>query len=89
MKALVDQLGPQPHPRPIVSIGRAQRGLGKGVLQVFQDDLRFADHLAIVNQRRHHAARIDRQVFWVVLIAPAEPGVNIVTLPLQSLFGKR
>ena len=41
-----------------------------------------------MDQRRHHAARVEFQILGIVLIALVEAGFDVVALPLQSFLGK-
>ncbi len=67
--------------------GRRQARLRVQVGQVHGDGGRLGQHLAINQQRRHPAGRIDRQVTGRLLLAPLE--IELVQLVLDAQFDQQ
>jgi len=67
-----------------VRIRGLERGFGKGVVEVFADQRRLGEHLAVMNQGRHHRLGIELDVGGVELLALED--VDIVTFPFQALL---
>ena len=65
---------------------RAQRLFGESLVQIFVDDCRFEQNIAIVNQGRYHGIGIDLQIFGLELIAGMK--IDHMALEGQSFFGK-
>ncbi|OIQ68510.1 hypothetical protein GALL_498970 [mine drainage metagenome] len=52
---------------------RQQRRLGVDFIQPFDDGKRLGqDRAAVLLQRRHQPLRVDHQIAWVALLAPAQ-----------------
>ncbi len=58
-----------PHDRAAGEIGRQQRRIGMGFLQVLDDRERLAEHAIVVGERRHQALRIHLAIGLAVLLA--------------------
>src|SRR4051812_13807008 len=69
---LVDDLAPAPHARTPERALRLERGFRKGIVKIFVDHGRLGNDLAVVNERRHLAVGIDREVLWLEVIAVRE-----------------
>jgi hypothetical protein len=78
---------PQPHDRALERIGGTQRHLVRiKVLDVFQDDVRFDQHVAVVVERRDHRLRIEPCVFRLVVLEGED--VDVTAFPVKLLFRK-
>jgi hypothetical protein len=88
MQPFVDQLGPEPHLRTFESIRRTQRRRRKHVLEIFQDDLGFAQHASVMHQRRDQATRVELQIIRTVLLPLPHAGIDEAAFPGEALFGK-
>jgi len=66
-----DEVADQPvnMPDPVAHLGaligciRPQRWIGKGLVEIFADRAAFMQRLAVMDQRRDHAERVDLQIF--------------------------
>src|SRR3954465_5137181 len=58
---LVELLGPQAHSGAAVGIPRRQRRLRIGLVEIFENDVRFRDDLLAIDEGRHHGAAVE---FW-------------------------
>jgi hypothetical protein len=84
MKSGIWDKGPPAHVSPFGRIGWTQRRFGIGVVQIFADDRRLDDHVAVVDQRRHDTLRIELEIFGGVGIAASQ--IEVMLLRLQPLF---
>ena len=63
-----------------------QRRLGMGFLEILADHGRLGDHVAIGNEHRHDAFRIDREKLGSKLLTLQE--VDVMPGPLQTFLGE-
>ncbi len=66
----VDVPDPVAHQRPLIRRIRAQRWIGIGLVEIFADGAAFMQRLAVVDQRRDHAVRIDLEIFRRMMLQP-------------------
>jgi hypothetical protein len=83
---LVELLDPEAHLRLPVGVVRAQARRRKGILQVFENDVGFGDHAAVVDQRRDDGAPVELKVCRRLVLARAQD--QVLVLPGERLLGK-
>jgi hypothetical protein len=83
---LVDQLVVHAHAVPLARVLRHQGRLREGVVDIIENQRRFDDRIAVVDQRWHNAVRIDLQIRGLVLV-PAKR--HDVVLGFLSLLVQR
>ena len=89
MQILIDQLCPETHRRFVIGARRAQRKLRKRIIEVFENDLRFAYSLAVMHQCGNNAARVDFQILGREMLALPDRSIEVVTLPVELLLRQR
>src|SRR5262249_48250596 len=70
-------------------VRRAQGRRWEDIFEVLQDHLRLAHDPAVVNERRHDAARIELEIVGIVLLSLVQARIDVAAFPLQALFGER
>ena len=83
---LVRGPGPIAHPRPLLEIGGAQRRFGKRVFDIFVDAERIDDRRAVMDERRHHAVRIELEIVGAQILVP--PKLDIAAFVSQALLAQ-
>ena len=83
---LVELLGPQPHLGAAIRVARGKARIGKGLLEIFEDDVRFRYHLIAVDQGRHHRPAVELEVPGLLVLAGAQH--QVPALPFEPLLGE-
>ena len=83
---LVDQLVHHSHLRPRERFARHERRARKRLVQVVQDHRRLDHDPAVMDERRHHAVRVELHVRRVELVAAQRHQVALV---FEALFRQR
>jgi hypothetical protein len=83
---LIQLLGPQSHPR--ASMGRRghQRRLRIGILEIFEDHVRFRNDLVAVDQRRDDGAAVELEIPGLLVLAGAQHEVAV--FPREPFLGE-
>ncbi len=81
-----DVEGPRAHAGASQQVGRTQRRLGERILEEFIDGGGLAHRLAVGDEHRHHAVRVERQERLAHLVEVAQR--QVVAAPFQSFFGQ-
>ena len=84
--ALVELLGPQPHPGAAERIGRLERRIGKPFVEILVDDVGFRNDHVAGNERGHDRTRIELDVPVLLVLPRAQ--IEMLALPREALFGE-
>lgn len=87
MEFLVDSFSPRADASSCQRRAWIKRRIGKGFLEILANHGRLRDHVAIGDEHRHDAFRIDREELGPELLALQN--VDVVTDPLQTFFTER
>ncbi len=87
MVHVVEAAHPGPHALARHGIARPQRRFRKDVVEIFEDGRAFDQHRAVVDQRRHDAARVERAIGGRVLLAGLQ--VDGDALVSEAFFDQR
>jgi hypothetical protein len=81
---LVELFRPQPHAGPIVGIFRCKRRIGIGVVEIFENDVRFRNDLVAVEERGHYCAAVELAIPGLLMLPRAQD--EMAALPFESFL---
>ena len=83
---LVELLGPQAHSGAAVGIQRRQRRIRIGLVEIFENDVRFRDDLLAIDEGRHHGAAVEFEVPGLLVLRRAQH--EVAAFPIELLLGE-
>src|ERR1700716_1521642 len=83
---LVELLGPQAHLCVAVGIQRRQRRIWIGLVEIFENDVRFRDDLLAIDEGRHHGAAVEFEVPGLLVLRRAQH--EVAAFPIELFLGE-